>query len=198
MAFEAFLSLVVLAVVTTWTPGPNNAMVASSGANFGLRRTMPHILGIALGFPLMILIVGLFLGQLFATSPTLQVAVRWFGAAIMIWLAWKIAIAGGISSARGEPRPFRFTEAAAFQWVNPKAWAMSIAVTSQFITTANAITVIPIISAVYIVAAMTGTVSWAAFGTTMQRWLTTPVRMVWFNRIMALLIAACVALLFLE
>ena len=130
MDFETFLSLIVLATVTTWTPGPNNAMVASSGANFGLRRSLPHIMGIAFGFPLMIFVVGLFLGQLFEASAILREVIRWFGAGLMLWLAWKIATSGGLSSASGTPRPMRFYEAAAFQWVNPKAWAMSIAVTS--------------------------------------------------------------------
>ena len=198
MDFETFLSLIVLATVTTWTPGPNNAMVASSGANFGLRRSLPHIMGIAFGFPLMIFVVGLFLGQLFEASAILREVIRWFGAGLMLWLAWKIATSGGLSSASGTPRPMRFYEAAAFQWVNPKAWAMSIAVTSQFITVETAMTVIPIISGVYIAAALVGTTAWAGFGTTMARWLTTPGRLVWFNRVMALLIAACVAILFLD
>lgn len=198
MTFETFISLLVLAAITTWTPGPNNAMVASSGANFGVRRTAPHIFGIAFGFPFMIFIVGQFLGQLFQTSELIRTTVNGLGAVIMLWLAWKIATAGGITTGKGEPRPLRFIEAAAFQWVNPKAWLMSIAVTSQFVTAENAVRVIPVISAVYIVVALAGTTSWAAFGTAMRRWLKTPGRLVWFNRAMGLLLAGCVVLILLQ
>ena len=198
MTFETFISLLVLATVTTWTPGPNNAMVAASGANFGVRKTVPHVFGIAFGFPFMILVVGMFLGRLFEASEIIRTLVTGLGAVIMLWLAWKIATAGGITIGKGEPRPMKFIEAAAFQWVNPKAWLMSIAVTSQFVTAENALQVIPIISAVYIVVALVGTTSWAAFGTGMQRWLKTPGRLMWFNRAMGLLLAGCVVLVLFQ
>ncbi|WP_165354577.1 LysE family translocator [Tropicimonas sp. IMCC6043] len=133
MSLESFLALLAIASVGAFTPGPNNALVASSGATFGLRRTLPHVLGIGIVFPLMIFLVGFFLGGLFQASTLLRESLRWIGAAILLWIAWKIATSGGMSRADGEQRPFTLLEAAAFQWINPKGWALAVAVTSQFI-----------------------------------------------------------------
>ena len=198
MTNEAFLSLIVLAFATLFTPGPNNIMLASSGATFGFRRTLPHMLGIIIGFPAMILGVGFFLGQVFENSAILRDVIRWLGAALMLWIAWKIATAGGISSANGRARPMKLHEAAAFQWVNPKAWAMIIAVTSQFVTGDNGRVVIPLIALVFATIGLTSTTLWAGFGTAMTRWLKTPGRLTLFNRSMAALIAASIVILFLE
>ncbi|MGR3343740.1 MAG: LysE family translocator [Paracoccaceae bacterium] len=198
MTNEAFLSLIILAFATLFTPGPNNIMLASSGATFGFRRTLPHMLGIIIGFPAMILGVGFFLGQVFENSAVLRDVIRWLGAALMLWIAWKIATAGGLSSAKGRARPMRLHEAAAFQWVNPKAWAMIIAVTSQFVTGDNGRVVIPLIALVFATLGLSSTTLWAGFGTAMTRWLKTPGRLKLFNRTMAALIAASIVILFLE
>ncbi|MBL4557517.1 MAG: LysE family transporter [Rhodobacteraceae bacterium] len=115
-----FLSLTGLALATLWTPGPNNAMLASSGATHGLRATAPHALGVALGFGLMLGCVGLGLGAAFEARPALGIAMKYASAAVLIWIAWKIGTAGGLRSAEGRARPFRFHEAAAFQWINPR------------------------------------------------------------------------------
>ena len=198
MNTETFISLIALAVATLFTPGPNNVMVASSGANFGFRRTVPHMAGIVFGFPVMILLVGFFLGQVFETSALLRTAVGWLGAALMLWIAWNIATSGGISSAKGAARPMRFYEIAAFQWVNPKAWAMVIAVTSQFVTDDNGRTVIPIITLVFFTMGLFSAATWAGFGVAMTHWLNSPGRLTWYNRTMGLLIVASVVLLFLD
>lgn len=116
MSYDALLTLCVLAAASTWTPGPNNALLASSGANFGLRRTVPH----ALGFTVMVLIVGLFLGSAFQHSALLRMILHYGGAALLLYVAWKIAFHGGLVRADGNRRPLRFHEAAAFQWINPK------------------------------------------------------------------------------
>ena len=129
MKFEYFIALCILSFTAAFTPGPNNALVTASGANFGFRRTFPHVLGISLGFPVMIFIVGLFLGQLFQSSLFLREALRWIGVGLLLYVAYKIATAGGLGSSTGERRPFRFHEAALFQWVNPKGWSMAIAIT---------------------------------------------------------------------
>ncbi len=198
MNTETLLSLITLAFATSLSPGPNNVMLASSGATFGFRRTLPHMAGVMFGFPVMVLGVGFLLGQLFETSAVLRETLKWFGAGLMLWIAWKIATAGAISSLKGAARPMKIHEAAAFQWINPKAWAMIIAVTSQFVTGDNGGTVIPIIAAVFLMTGLTSTSLWAGFGTAMTRWLKTPGRLAWFNRIMALLIATSVTVLFLE
>lgn len=198
MSPDALLSLFMLAISATLSPGPNNVMLASSGANFGIRRTLPHIGGIMIGLPSMFLIVGFFLGQLFEASAMLRDTIRWVGAGVMLWLAWKLMSSGGLSTASGASRPMRYYEAAAFQWVNPKAWAMVIAVTAQFITGDNAGTIIPIIMLVFVGVGLTSAAAWTGFGRAMTKLLTTPGRLIWFNRVMALMIAASVTFLFLD
>ena len=198
MGFESFIALCILSFTTAFTPGPNNALVAASGANFGFRRTFPHVLGISLGFPVMIFIVGLFLGQLFQSSLLLREVLRWVGVGLLLHLAYKIATAGGLGSSAGERRPFRFHEAALFQWVNPQGWAMAIAITSQFATPDAPMQTAIIIAAVFVFFGFATASTWAVLGVSLQRFLETENRLKWFNRVIALLIAGCVTFLFLD
>ncbi|MGV6810896.1 MAG: LysE family translocator [Brevirhabdus sp.] len=198
MAPDTFLTLLALAFAAAWTPGPNNALVAASGANFGMRATLPHVAGIGLGFPLMIFIVGMFLGQLFQASSILREGLRWGGAALLLWISWRIATSGGISSTKGNPRPFTFLESAGFQWINPKGWAMAIAVTAQFITDQNAVVTAAIVAGVFVAAGFSSAFAWASAGRALTRWINTDHRLVWFNRTMAVLIASTVVMLFLS
>lgn len=197
MTTDTFLALLALAFINAWTPGPNNAMVAASGATFGLRRTMPHIAGIAIGFPVMVFAVGLLLAQAFQTVPILKEILRWGGAALLLWVAWRVASSGGAGSA-GAARPFTFLQAAGFQWINPKGWALAIAVTAQFLaldaSPATALTV----AAVFVAAGFTSALGWAGFGWSITRWVDTPARLRAFNMTMGLLIASCVVFLFLD
>lgn len=198
ISFEALTTLVLIAMASAWTPGPNNAMVAASGVNFGLRRSMPHVLGIALGFPVMIFIVGLFLGELFQQSALLREGLRWGGAALLLWVAWQIARSGGLGRSEGRARPFTFAEAAAFQWINPKAWVMAIAISAQFVRVDAPYVTAMIVALVFVGAGITSAFGWAAMGQAMRRWLSTPARMRAFNGVMAATIAAGVVFLFLE
>jgi threonine/homoserine/homoserine lactone efflux protein len=198
MPIETLLTLTGLVLAAAWTPGPNNALLAASGANFGLRRTLPHIAGIILGFPLMVLLVGVFLGQVFQASLLLREALRWLGAGLLLWIAWKVATSGGLGRPGRAPRPMTFAEAAGFQWVNPKGWAMAIAVPAQFIAPAAPVATALIVTAVFMAVNTTSAFGWAAIGQALTRVLTTPGRLKWFNRTMAALIAACVVLLFLD
>lgn len=198
MTIDSFFLLVTMAFAAAFTPGPNNVMLASSGATFGFRRTFPHIAGVMVGFPVMILCVGFFLGQVFEASVFLREGLRWAGAGLLLWIAWKIATAGGIGSTGGVSRPMRFIESAGFQWINPKGWAMTVALTSQFVTAGNSTTVVPIIAAVFVVMGIGSASLWAAIGTSLAKWLRTGNRLQWFNRAMALLIVASIAILFLD
>jgi len=198
MPFDSFLSLLGLAVAAAWTPGPNNALVASSAVNFGLRRTLPHMAGIAFGFPAMAFLVGLFLGGAFQTSPWLRESLRWGGAGLMLWLAWQIARSGGISRGSSRARPFTFLEAAAFQWINPKGWALAIAVTAQFIDPAAFLATAGIVALVFMAVVVGANLTWAMAGQGLARWLTSAGRLLWFNRAMAALIVVSVLLLILD
>lgn len=188
MTLDTFFALIFLAVATLFTPGPNNAMLAASGANFGFRQTVPHLLGVALGFPLMLFTVGLVLGGLFQTSALLREALRWGGAALLLYIAWKIANSGGIGSRQEGARPMRFLQAVGFQWINPKAWSMAVAATSQFILPAAPILTAIIVANVFLALGLSSAVTWTYAGQAIARWLTTAKRLKIFNLVMAGLI----------
>ena len=188
MQTEMLPALVALAIATLFTPGPNNALLAASGANFGYRRTLPHLLGVALGFPVMLLCVGLVLGGLFQASALFRETLRFGGAAILLWLAWKIATSGGIGSKSAGAHPFTFAQAAGFQWINPKAWTMAIAATSQFISEAAPLVTAVVTAGTFLTLGLLSSSTWTLAGQAMTRWLTTPARLRAFNVVMAALI----------
>lgn len=195
MTIDAFLTLFALAFASAWTPGPNNALLASSGVNFGLRETVPHALGVGLGFPLMVFIVGLFLGAAFQASAVLREGLRYGGAAMLLWVAWKIATSGGLGSSSAPARPFRFHEAAAFQWVNPKGWVMAISLTAQFVNPAQPVTTALIVAAVFVIVGLSSAFGWAALGTVLRRFLSRGRRMRVFDGVMGAMIAVGVVYL---
>jgi len=126
MTLELFSALVAFAFVTVITPGPNNLMLMVSGANFGFRRTVPHMLGIGLGFPAMVALVGIGVMQVFDLWPASYAILRVLSVVYLLYLAWKIANAAPPSAVQAGGRPLTFLQSAAFQWVNPKAWTMSL------------------------------------------------------------------------
>ncbi len=121
---ETTLPLIAFVIASVVTPGPNNLMVLASGANWGLARTLPHILGIELGVPLMVLGVGLGVSAAFEALPWLHTVLKYVAFAYLVWLAWRIATAARPGAAGGIRRPLNLWEAVAFQWVNPKAWTL--------------------------------------------------------------------------
>jgi threonine/homoserine/homoserine lactone efflux protein len=170
------------ALAMSATPGPNNAMVAASAVNFGLRRSLPHIAGVSLGFPAMLVLVALGAGEVLAASPGLQAALRWIGAAWMAWLAWRIATAAppeAAGPARG--RPLTFLQAALFQWVNPKAWVIAGAAIPAYGASM-------LLAAIFALAAFASLCLWALVGLGAARLLRRPAALRWFNRAMAALL----------
>jgi threonine/homoserine/homoserine lactone efflux protein len=126
-----FASATVFAVSMSATPGPNNTMLASSGSLWGFRRTIPHILGVSLGFSAMLIAVAAGLGGLLLHHPTVLGVLRWIAVVYLLYLAWRIATAKphdarGREAAANRGRPLSFTQAALFQWVNPKAWVIAL------------------------------------------------------------------------
>ena len=191
-------ALVTLAVATTFTPGPNNAMLSASGATFGLRRTIPHAQGVTWGFPLMVFAVALGLGEAFRESAVLRETLRWGGAALMLWLAWRIATAEPPGRGKGRSRPLSFVEAAGFQWINPKAWMMSLAVTSQFVDGSDSLRDAAVAAAVFAGVGFFSSHGWAAFGAALGRWLGEGMRLRVFNAAMGAMIVAGVAALLMQ
>lgn len=187
---EHLAALTAFAFAGSWTPGPNNAMLAASGARFGFRATLPHALGVAIGFAAMCFLLGLGLGEVFRHSELLREILRWAGAAAMLWIAWKIATAPAPGKAEGRGRPLNFLEAAAFQWINPKAWMMCIGVLAQFASGAAPMVEAAVAGTVFLVSGGTSAPAWALFGRAARRWLGEGPRLRAFNLIMAGLVLA--------
>lgn len=196
MSYETVLLLLALCFGLTWSPGPNNAMLAASGANYGVRRTVPHAFGVALGFPVMLFLVALGLGEIYQRFPAAETILKYVGAALLVWIAWRIFNAGRSNAEGQEGRPFTFAEAMAFQWVNPKAWAMAISLVAQFVSADAPVRTALICAACALAAGMTSAFSWAALGAGIQRVLRTEARLRVFNGLMAFLILGTIILLF--
>lgn len=155
----------LFALVAGFTPGPNNLMLAASGVNFGLRRTLPHLLGVVAGYPVLFAAVGTGLGGVFQRLPWLHTALMIVGSLYLAWLAWKIAFAPAMSSDPGERRPLNFWQAAAFQWVNPKGWMMAITAISVYATPGeNYLHQIAVMTLVALIVTLGSTSTWAGFG----------------------------------
>lgn len=197
MTPDVLLALTGFAFATTWTPGPNNVMLAASGATFGWRATLPHALGVALGFPLMVFLIALGLGEVFLRSPGFRGVLAWIGFAVMLWLSWRIATADA-AKARTRSRPLRFHEAAAFQWINPKAWVMAIGVSATYARGAEPVLEAALAAVIFVVAGMTSSQGWTVFGAGIGKLLGTGTRLRVFNAAMGLLLAASAAWLVLD
>ena len=198
MSVHALITLFAITLAASWTPGPNNALLAGSGAKFGLRPTIPHALGVGLGYPVMVLIIGLCLGVAFQKSAMLRDVLRYGGALMLLFVAWKIASAGGLGSASGPARPFRFYEAVAFQWINPKGGVMAVSLTAQFINPAHIWATALIIACATLLAGVSSAFGWAALGTSMRGFLSVGNRMRVFDISMGVIIALGVVFLFRE
>lgn len=190
LSAETLVALAVFAAASAWSPGPNNFMLAASGATFGMRRTLPHVLGVMFGFPLMLFVLTLGLGEVFRTEPAVRTAISWVGFLVMLYFAFRLARqSGGKANGSARTRPLSFVQAAAFQWVNPKAWAMSIAVAATFASGISPWLDAGVATAVFIVVGGGSAVSWAMAGTGLGRLLGTGIRLRIFNLAMALLLA---------
>jgi threonine/homoserine/homoserine lactone efflux protein len=180
--------LALFALVSSITPGPNNIMLASSGLNFGFRRTMPHMLGVNIGFSLMILLVGAGLGAVFHSMPIVYTLLKYGGAAYLLYLAWKIATAGEIKEGNRRARPFTFMQAAAFQWVNPKAWVMVVGLAATYIPESGFFMNLLVATVVCGIVNLPSIGVWVTFGTALRRFLHQPWAIRAFNIAMALLL----------
>lgn len=184
-----FAAFCAFALVSSITPGPNNTMVLASGVNFGFARTVPHLLGISIGFSLMVALVGLGLGSVFTALPWTWHVLRAVAAVYLVWLAWKLATSGGVQD-REVARPMTFLRAAAFQWVNPKAWVMAVGACSTYVLHGNVWLNVLLMAGVFAVINLPSVAMWAVFGSALRRWLASPRVLRAFNVTMALLLLA--------
>lgn len=187
MPYELLTSLALFAFVSSITPGPNNLMLMASGANFGFRRTIPHLLGVSLGFVFMASLLGTGLMTLFDTFPITYMSLKIISVVYLLYLSWKIATAASNNSSKTAGKPFTFLQAASFQWVNPKVWAMAITAISVYAPERS-------LGAVLLVAVIFGAINlpsvalWTTVGQQMGRFLNNPKWLRLFNYSMALLL----------
>lgn len=176
--------------VMSITPGPNNVMLTASGANYGFRRTVPHLLGVTIGHTAQTLAVCAGLGAIFLRWPALQTALQWIGALYLVYMGWRLLGSGDPKNAASGARPIRFFEAAAFQLLNPKAWVMSLTAASLFMPRE-----LGLIGGCIYVATMMLLINWpcvtvwALFGSSLRNYLQQPARRFAFNAAMALALA---------
>ncbi|PWE54403.1 lysine transporter LysE [Metarhizobium album] len=188
MPFETLLALVLFAFTTSITPGPNNMMLFASGVNFGFRRTIPHMLGIGAGFFSLLLGVGFGLGALLHTVPLLYTVLKFAGGIYLVWIAWKIGTSRAIGEAEAGARPMTFLGAAAFQWVNPKAWVMAVTAMATYTDTERYFFTVTVVGLAFGIVNLPSVSTWAGFGSALREWLSVPVRLKWFNITMAVLL----------
>jgi threonine/homoserine/homoserine lactone efflux protein len=193
MPLELFLALVVFACVMAFTPGPNNVLLAASGVNFGFMRSMPHMLGVTIGFDVLLIAGAIGVGLLFTAVPQLQLVLKIAGAIYMLYLAWKVATAHHSGSEGAAPaRPFTFMQAAAFQWINPKAVIAVVGGVALYVRPGHEWIDFPLMLVVMTVATLGAVALWTGFGVGLRQFLRDPARARTFNISMALLLVASI------
>nr|WP_224746016.1 LysE family translocator [Neiella litorisoli] len=173
-------------VSTAITPGPNNIMILTSGVNHGWRKSIPHLLGIDIGFPLMVIAIGLGLAGVFSAYPIFQNIIKYLGISYLLYLSYLIATSTTVVATDKQRPPFSFVQAALFQWLNPKAWIMAIGAVASFTHADQALHwQVLTIAALYFIAGTPCTVSWLLAGQLLRRWLNRAQARRWFNYTMA-------------
>ena len=190
----------VFCLVMVFTPGPNNVMLTSSGANFGLKRTLPHAAGVALGFPIMLFIVGLGLASLLQASDRLQIGMKIISSVYLLWLAFQIAANRSFGGNGQRSKPISFLQAAAFQWINPKAWLIAIGAISAYTSGSGERLYIQvaIVALLSLIVSLASSATWMTCGAVIGKWLKSPAARRAFNLVMALLLVASVVPIMLE
>ncbi len=190
---ELILSIAAFAFIATITPGPNNIMIMASGVNFGMLRSLPHLMGICFGFAVMVVLMGMGFGVVFHKIPVLYDVIKIVGVLYLLYLAWRIAFARNQGDAQAQGKPFTFIQSALFQWLNPKAWIMGSSAIAAYTSVEKDIFLqVLLIAFVFLLVAFPSTGSWLVFGRSMQRYLQNPVHQNVFNISMALLLVATV------
>ncbi|MGC3024291.1 LysE family translocator [Burkholderia sp. DN3021] len=188
LTLSALPAGMLFALVTSITPGPNNTMLLASGVNFGFRRTMPHLFGISIGVAILMLCVGFGLGEAFRRLPLLYTILEAASVAYLLYLAWRIGTSGEVKAHGAKPRPMTFIEAAAFQWVNPKAWMMVLTAATTVRLSADYGMNAAWMAVVFILIGFPCICLWAAFGLGLRRFLSNRRALRIFNVTMAVLL----------
>ena len=199
MSHSLLIAFVMFATVMFFTPGPNNIMLLSSGLTYGFRPTIPHIMGITVGFAFMIGAVGLGLGTIFIAYPVLQTILKYAGVAYLVYLAWAIAMSEPPSAEQDNRRgPMTFWGAAMFQWVNAKGWVMVIGTITAYAAIAAYPWNIAIQVGLSLLLGILSCTAWALFGSALRPVLTSRRAVRTFNIVMAVLLLASLYPVFMD
>lgn len=182
---EYYLALLTFTFVGAITPGPNNIMLMVSGLNHGIRKSVPHYLGISFGFPVMVFAIGLGMGVVFEARPNLHKFIGVIGATYLLYLAWKMANAGNPKASAGVQAPLTFVQAASFQWVNPKAWVMATGAIAVYTVPERVAESVGAIIISYVVAGLVCMGIWLKLGASLKAFLEGARRVRYFNIAMA-------------
>ena len=185
----------LFAFAASVTPGPNNLMLMSSGMNYGVRATLPHLLGVSIGFLVLLLAVGFGLGALLQRVPLAQMFLHWLGTAYLLYLAWKVATsssplhaAGAAEQTQNPGKPMSFVAALAFQWVNPKAWLMAISAFATYLPGLAGSLAVWLLVGLFAAINAPCITAWAVCGSALRRFLSQALYRRAFNVVMALLL----------
>jgi threonine/homoserine/homoserine lactone efflux protein len=191
------LPFLLFAVVAAVTPGPSNVMLVAAGAQAGIVRGLPCLLGVTSGMAVMMFLVPLGLGSLVLGHPIALTILHWGGAAFLLWLSWKIATSSSRLELRAERDPVGYLGAAAFQWINPKSWLVSASAAGTFLSAEGGTPVMQAaaLGALFFIAALPSCFVWLAFGAAVQRLLGSERRLRIFNIAMGVLLALSIVLI---
>ncbi|ABI71207.1 LysE family translocator [Shewanella frigidimarina] len=190
---ELVFAIALFAFSAGITPGPNNIMLMTSGVNFGIKRSIPHLMGISLGFPTMILAVGLGLSAIFQAYPFIHIVIKVIGISYLLYLSWLIANSSNKMEGKQVSKPFTFLQAAAFQWVNPKGWIMAVGAIATFTSVQQELnSQVITIASVFLCVAFPCAIVWLGFGVALKRLLKNERQQRIFNITMALLLVASI------
>ena len=194
MPMSELAALLVFATAMAFTPGPNTTLAAALAANHGLRHTMRFVLGVPVGWGLLLLGCALGLGAVLQAQPALRGLLKWGGLAYMLWLAWKLAQASTLSNADPARFDVGFSKGVALQFLNIKAWMSALLVTAGWVTVAEPLwprlaLVLPVMMAYGLASNFT----YALIGSALRGWVAQGTRLQWFNRVLAAVLVATAA-----
>jgi threonine/homoserine/homoserine lactone efflux protein len=190
---ELYLAVFIFGLSAGITPGPNNIMLMTSGMNFGIQKSIPHVLGVTFGFPIMVILIGLGFSIVFEQYPILHEIIKVLGVVYLLYLSWLIASASPDTLEGEKSKPFTFFQAALFQWVNPKAWVVATSSISAYtVLNDNIYWQILMIAGVFFFAALFTASTWLVFGKGIKQILQSAKQQRAFNIAMALLLVASV------
>ena len=191
--FTFVLSIVSFTLATVLTPGPNNIMMLSSGLNFGYKRTLPHMMGVAFGFAFMVVCVGMGINIIFDTFPFVYDIMKVVGFIYILWMALQIANSSVDIKENKNSKPFTFIQIVLFQWINPKAWIMAITAISSFtVLNHDMFTQVLVIAFIYLLSGFISTNTWTLGGVFLKKLLKNKKAVKIFNIFMALLLVASI------